>query len=406
MKFYKLLALVLCLAMLLATAVACKDTQPEDDTQDADQGDVTGDQTGDPNQDQTEDSTKEDEPDQTPEEDEKEEDPEQTTEDKTEEKPEEKPAEPTDLSLCDASWTSASDEAATTVVEGVSIANGAYSFDRALAVKTGAGTTQEMVYTIEGQGYYTFTSLVGVQDGCTGGAVEYFLYVEDMLQQRTGTMRAGEYMYLSTGIRDKATIKLVVVGAQDNADQTVALWGNATLHASRRTTAPLPSMAMTVDYYIDEIDWISASSLHDVEKGAPFVNQNESGGMISMGSGLFMSQKGVWMHPKFGEEGYAEIVLDLTTRKPSTFCATFGLSDEYVGAKDGYVGEDDPSLRSVQFVFLLDGVEVASHEFINSVKLGTIILDTSAASQLTIRLTSYDGVHTCDAAVITAGFVQ
>ena len=111
-----------------------------------------------------------------------------------------------------------------------------------------------------------------------------------------------------------------------------------------------------------------------------------------MGNGFFVAEKGVWLHPFLGDEAttYAEIVIDLTSAKVSKFVGVFGLSDEYVATANGYGGVVDVTRRSVRVAFLVDGTEVESHDFVNSVKLGTTVIDLSTASEFTITfLTSF-----------------
>ena len=111
------------------------------------------------------------------------------------------------------------------------------------------------------------------------------------------------------------------------------------------------------------------------------IDKNEGGGLLSMGNSFFVAEKGGWMHPFLGaeEESYAEIVIDLTKQSVSKFAAVFGLSDEYVGTCNGYGGIVMPERRSVRVAFLVDGTEVESHDFVNSVKLGTTIINLEGA---------------------------
>ena len=232
-----------------------------------------------------------------------------------------------------------------------------------------------------------------------------FLYADGALEKRSGVLTAGQYIYLGISIKGKTSIQIVVTNADGDAAGDVAVIGDPMLVVSRRVDMPKGAMPAVVETQLDQIDWISASCLHS-DKGAPFINKNESGGPLSMGNSLLITNYGLWLHPEYGEDKYAEVVLDLTTLQPSRFVAAFGLSDEYVGAQNGYVGAENDSLRSIQFIFLLDGEVVETHEFINSVKVGTVDLDVTGKSTLTIRMTSYDGIHTCDAGVISGGFIQ
>ena len=236
-------------------------------------------------------------------------------------------------------------------------------------------------------------------------SVEVLLYADDVLEKRSGTLNAGEYIYFGISIKGKTSVKLVVTNADGDATGDVAVIGNPTLVVSRRVDMPKGALPAAAEIKMSDIDWVSAASLHS-DKGAPFVDKNETGGPLSIGNSLLITNNGLWFHPNYGEGQHAEVVFDLTTLQPSRFVAAFGLSDEYVGAQDGYVGAANASLRSIQFIFLLDGEVVESHDFINSVKVGAIDLDLTGKSTLTVRMTSYDGVHTCDAGVISGGFIQ
>jgi hypothetical protein len=341
--------------------------------------------------------------------------PEETPEDKPEDKPAEepkpKPATPENVDLCDVAWTevNCAGDYEVTKDQGAVIGNGTYTFDRARLVKPAAGEAEasavELTYSLQGEvEYFNFTTLAGqAQDAA--GTVEFLIYVDDVLEKRSGPIAPGEYIYFGVSLRDKASLKLVVTNADGDNTGDVAVWGQPTLHAVRRVDMPKCSISAPVDLHLDEIDWLGAVCLHS-ERGAPFIDKVENGGPISMGNSLLIVQKGLWFHPTYGEGEYAEVVFDLTTAQPSRFVATFGLSDEYVGAQNGYGGIVDPALRSVQFIFLLDGEEVASYDIINSVKLATVDLDVAGKSTLTVRMTNYDGVHTCDAGVISGGFIK
>lgn len=411
MKLRKMLAFLLCAAMLLAV-VACTAQDPKDPSADTPDNGENTDDPATPDEPDTPDTPDEpDEPD-TPDTPDTPDAPD--TPDTPDEpvKPEE-PAKPEDANLCDVEWTSVTSSVDGYVIDKAApqtLARGAYTFDRALTVTPAAGDVDasavEITYAIA-DGYYTFTSLVGVADSdATTGSVEFSLYVDGELQKQTGVLKAGEYMFLSVSVKGKSTLMLKVSNADGDNTGDVAVWGLPTLCASRRVSVPTAALSAEPTVYLDQADWLSASSHMDAEKGAPFIDKNESGGALSMGNSFFVPQKGVWLHPKYGEDAYAEIVVDLTTLNPTSFVAAFGLSDEYVGAQDGYVGAANPALRSIEFIFLLDDQEVARHEFINSVKIGSVVLDTQGKSKLTIRMTSYDGVHTCDAGVLTGGFVK
>jgi hypothetical protein len=186
----------------------------------------------------------------------------------------------------------------------------------------------------------------------------------------------------------------------------LAIWAEPKLFVGWRSDKPAAALPLGVDYTIDAMEWNYAYCMHDDTKGAPFINKNEGGGKLSMGDGFFKPTHGVWLYPRPGEDGHAEIEINLEGAGVTQFVATFGLSDEYVDTADGLGGVIDTSCRSVEFIFLIDGEEVAICELINSIKLGTVVLDVSGARTLTIRMTSYDGNNTCDAGVISGGFIK
>ncbi len=288
----------------------------------------------------------------------------------------------------------------------VSLGNGIYKFDKSIVVIPGSGEggDVEIVYELTDM-FFAFATVVGIDDSSAGGSVEFLIYVDGNLTSRTGTMKKGEFMYLTAETYGCSEVKLVVSNSDGDNDGDIAVFGVPTLYAGLNVLKLEAKLPKPVDAYIDEVTWTSVQCLHSDTKGAPFVDKDESGNTLSMGNGLFVTPKGLWMHPNYGEGAWAEVVMDISEIGAKEFVAVFGLSDEYVGACNGYGGVVDVSRRSVQFVFLVDDVEVASFDFVNSVKLASVVIDVSKATTFTIRLTNYDGVHTCDASVITAGFV-
>lgn len=391
MNFKKLLAMLLCVAMV-AVFAACNNTgDPVGSESVTDNGKVSDTETSAPAGDT---------------------DDEGETSDDTSEEP--LPI-PENADVSELEWTSA-----TSATEGfdirknnngsaVTLGNGSYSFDKSLVVVPAAGEAEasavEILYELETM-YFAFATVVGVDDSSAGGSVEFLVYADDALISRTGTMTKGEYMYLTAEIYGCSEVKLVVTNADGDNTGDTAVWAAPTLFAGMDLLKYEPSLPADVDVFLDEVEWTSVSCLHSDTKGAPFIDKNESGGALSMGNSFHIADKGLWLHPNYGEDAWAEVVMDLSTADVSTFVAAFGLSDEYVGACNGYGGVVDASRRSIQFIFLVDDVEVASFDIINSLKIGTVSIDVSNASSLTIRMTSYDGTHTCDAGVITGGFVK
>ena len=322
------------------------------------------------------------------------------------------PPEPEDVDLSTVEWTSASGPDGYEIKKNqqVSLGNGSYKFDKSLVVTPGAGEAEasavEIVYELTDT-YFAFTTIAGVDDSANG-TVEFLVYSDGELTARTGAMSHGEFMYLQAEVFGCSEVKLVVTNSDGDNAGDVAVWAAPTLFAGMDFTKYEAKLPLDIDYNIDELEWKSVKCLHDAEKGAPFIDKNEGGGLLSMGNSFFVAEKGVWMHPFLGaeEEAYAEIVIDLTKQKVSKFTAAFGLSDEYVGTCNGYGGIVMPERRSVRVAFLVDGREVESHDFVNSVKLGTTIIDLEGASEFTIRLYNYDGTHTCDATVVSGGFTD
>lgn len=144
---------------------------------------------------------------------------------------------------------------------------------------------------------------------------------------------------------------------------------------------PAPAFPGNVDYQINQLKWNRKSCLQS-DKGAPFIDQTESGAPLAMGDGMIVAEHGVWLHPNHGPGAFAEIEINLTQKDVSKFVAVFGLSDEYLAVCNGYNGTVDEGLRSVQFVFLVDGEVVESYDFVNVVKLGTTVIDLEGASTL------------------------
>ncbi len=338
------------------------------------------------------------------------------TEEDTDAETDEPIPEPEDVDLSVVEWTSANGPEGYEIRKNnngspVSLGNGSYSFDKSLVVVPGAGDAEasavEIVYELTDT-YFAFTTIAGVDDSSADGTVEFLVYADDTLAARTGAMAHGEFMYLQAEVFGCSEVRLVVTNADGDNAGDLAVWAAPTLFAGMDFTkyeATVPGK--DVDFYIDELEWKSVACLHADTKNAPFIDKNEGGGMLSMGNGFFVAEKGVWMHPFLGDEAvsYAEIVIDLTTQKVSKFVGVFGLSDEYVATANGYGGIVDVTRRSVRVAFLVDGAEVESHDFVNSVKLGTTVIDLSGKSEFTIRLYNYDGTHTCDATVISGGFV-
>ena len=292
----------------------------------------------------------------------------------------------------------------------VTMGNGSYHFDKTLAVTPAAGAADasavEITYEFN-QTVYNFSAMVGLADSEEGGSVEFLVYVDGALRARTGEMLPGEYMFLSCSVYRSEKMTLVVTNFDGENTGDLAVWGEPKLFTSRRLEKIEAALPMEVDYTIGDMEWNYATSLHDDTKGAPFINKNENGGKLSMGNSFFKPTHGVWMHPRGGEEeAYSEIEINLDSTPAQYFVATFGLSDEYSGSLDGLGGIVNEDSRAVEFVFLVDGEEVAVCRIINSVKLGTVVLDVSGARTLTIRVTNYNGVHNCDASVISGGFIE
>ena len=387
MKMTKCLVLLLCLSMLLSL-VACGNQNTPPPVEGPSNVGGNSQNTTKP---ETPDKDKEDGGDKTP--------------------PQDQPVVYEELTAID--WTQDRSSLEGYVIEkdvAVTMGNGSYSFDKTLTVAPAAGAADasavEITYEFT-QTVYNFSAMVGLADSAEGGSVEFLVYVDGALRARTGVMLPGEYMFLSCSIYRSKKMTLVVNNFDSDNTGDLAVWGEPKLFTSRRLEKIEAALPMEVDYTIGDMEWNYATSLHDDTKGAPFINKNENGGKLSMGNSFFKPSHGVWMHPRGGEEdAFSEIEINLESTPVSRFVATFGLSDEYSGSLDGLGGIVNEDSRAVEFIFLVDGVEVAACRMINSVKLATVILDVAGAKTLTIRVTNYNGVHNCDASVISGGFIE
>ncbi len=256
--------------------------------------------------------------------------------------------------------------------------------------------------------YQSVSVLAGIDDSASDDAsAEFVLYCDGYVMARSGMLNKGQFICLSAEIYGAETLTLEVINCDGSNAGDYAVWAYPTLFYETGSLHFDMEFLPEAAEYIDEMTWSDIKMIDTIEE--PYRNQNDAAGLLSIGGGIMLPDHALWMHPNFGnneKQHCAEITLDIAGKGYTTFHAMFGLEDGYLGALNGVSGVLNEDMRSVTFVFLVDGVEVSRYDVVNSCKVCFADVDVSGASTLTIKLTNYNGVHTCDASAISGGFTK